>query len=105
MMLQTDCLDIVWRFDRVRSGDNAMNTRITRTEKLDLRLTAEAKHTLAAAAQAQRRSLSEFVLESALGRAEEALADRRVFFRPRSGKPSLPRWTRRRAICRACVSC
>lgn len=59
-----------------------MVIRINRTEKLDLRLTAEAKHTLAAAAQAQRRSLSEFVLESALGRAEEALADRRVFQLP-----------------------
>jgi uncharacterized protein (DUF1778 family) len=56
-----------------------MTTRTTRTEKLDLRLTPEAKRTLAAAAEAQRRSLSEFVLESALGRAEEALADRRVF--------------------------
>ncbi len=59
-----------------------MATRINRTEKLDLRLTVEAKHTLAAAARAQRRSLSEFVLESALGRAEEALADRRVFQLP-----------------------
>lgn len=56
-----------------------MTTRSTRTEKLDLRLTAEAKRTLAAAAQAERRSLSDFVLESALGRAEETLADRRVF--------------------------
>jgi len=56
-----------------------MATRTNRTEKLDLRLTAEAKHTLTAAARAQRRSLSEFVLESALSRAEEALADRRVF--------------------------
>lgn len=56
-----------------------MTTRTTRTEKLDLRLTPEAKRTLAAAAQAERRSLSDFVLESALGRAEEALADRRVF--------------------------
>lgn len=59
-----------------------MPTRINRTEKLDLRLTPEAKHTLTAAAHAQRRSLSEFVLESALGRAEEALADRRVFQLP-----------------------
>jgi uncharacterized protein (DUF1778 family) len=59
-----------------------MPTRTNRTEKLDLRLTAQAKHMLAAAAQAQRRSLSEFVLESALGRAEEALADRRVFQLP-----------------------
>ena len=56
-----------------------MTTRTTRTEKLDLRLTPEAKRTLAAAAQAARRSLTDFVLESALGRAEEALADRRVF--------------------------
>lgn len=56
-----------------------MSTRTTRNEKLDLRLTAEAKNTLIAAAQAQRRSLSEFVLESALTQAEEALADRRVF--------------------------
>ncbi|MEH3117217.1 MAG: DUF1778 domain-containing protein [Methylorubrum populi] len=59
-----------------------MATRTNRTEKLDLRITPEAKHTLVAAAQAQRRSLSEFVLESALGRAEEALADRRVFQLP-----------------------
>ncbi|UXN66940.1 DUF1778 domain-containing protein (plasmid) [Phyllobacterium sp. A18/5-2] len=59
-----------------------MTTRINRTEKLDLRLTADAKHTLAAAAQAERRSLSEFVLESALNRAEETLADRRVFQLP-----------------------
>ncbi|GIL02951.1 MAG: hypothetical protein BroJett030_28500 [Alphaproteobacteria bacterium] len=56
-----------------------MATRTVRTEKLDLRLTPEAKRMLAAAAQAERRSLSEFVLASALGRAEETLADRRVF--------------------------
>ncbi|WP_294539167.1 DUF1778 domain-containing protein [uncultured Rhodoblastus sp.] len=56
-----------------------MITRSSRTEKLDLRLTPEAKRTLAAAAKAERRSLSDFVLASALGRAEEALADRRVF--------------------------
>jgi uncharacterized protein (DUF1778 family) len=55
-----------------------MPPRINRTNKLNLRLTPEAKRTLTAAANAQRRSLSKFVLESALGRAEEALADRRV---------------------------
>lgn len=54
-----------------------MTTRTTRSEKLDLRLTAEAKRILATAAE--RRSLSDFVLESALGRAEETLADRRSF--------------------------
>jgi len=51
----------------------------TRTEKLDLRLTPDAKRTLQAAAAAAHRSVSEFVLESALARADETLADRRHF--------------------------
>ena len=51
----------------------------TRSEKLDLRLTPEAKRTLNIAASAAGRSVSEFVLESALSRAEETLADRRHF--------------------------
>lgn len=51
----------------------------TRTEKLDLRLTASAKRTLQFAASAARRSVSDFVLESALARAEETLPDRRIF--------------------------
>ena len=50
-----------------------------RSEKLDLRLTPEAKQTLFAAAEAARRSVSDFVLESALTRAEETLADRTRF--------------------------
>ncbi len=50
-----------------------------RTAKLDLRLTPEAKRKLQAAATASRRSVSEFVLESALVRAEETLADRTRF--------------------------
>lgn len=56
-----------------------MTTRSNRTEKLDLRLTAAAKSTLFAAAAATERSVSEFVLESALAQAEETLADRRRF--------------------------
>ena len=56
-----------------------MTTRTTRSEKLDLRLTVDAKRALQAAAAASRRSVSEFVLESALARADEALADRRTF--------------------------
>ena len=55
-----------------------MRSRTTRSEKLDLRLTRQAKSTLRAAATACRRSVSEFVLESALARADEALADRRI---------------------------
>ena len=50
-----------------------------RTEKLDLRLTPQAKQRIAAAAEAEQRSVSEFVLKSALDRADETLADRRVF--------------------------
>jgi len=53
--------------------------RTNRTEKLDLRLSKSAKQTLQAAATASRKSVSEFVLETALSEAEERLADRTVF--------------------------
>lgn len=53
--------------------------RSKRTEKLDLRLSRAAKQTLQAAATAAHKSVSEFVLDSALSEAEERLADRRVF--------------------------
>ena len=56
-----------------------MPTAETRNQKLDLRLTPSAKRTLQIAALAARRSVSEFVLESALARAEESLPDRRRF--------------------------
>jgi uncharacterized protein (DUF1778 family) len=56
-----------------------MPPRTTRSEKLDLRLTRQAKRTLKAAAATSRCSVSEFVLQSALARADEALADRRIF--------------------------
>ena len=56
-----------------------MTSRPARTEKLDLRLTSEAKRRLFAAAEVSQRSVSEFVLQSALERADETLADRRVF--------------------------
>ena len=56
-----------------------MPERSTRTAKLDLRLTPEAKVKLQAAASASRRSVSEFVLETALVRADETLSDRTRF--------------------------
>ena len=56
-----------------------MTQRNNRTERLDLRLTRAAKQTLQAAAAAQRKSVSEFVLHAALSEAEEQLADRCVF--------------------------
>ena len=56
-----------------------MPVRTTRSEKLDLRLTRDAKCGLQAAAAVAHRSVSQFVLDSALARADEALADRRTF--------------------------
>ena len=56
-----------------------MPTSETRKEKLDLRLTPLAKRALRMAARASRRSVSEFVLESALARADETLPDRQRF--------------------------
>jgi uncharacterized protein (DUF1778 family) len=50
-------------------------TPTARTEKIDLQLAAAAKSTSAAAAD--RRSVSDFVLDSAPARAEETLALRR----------------------------
>jgi uncharacterized protein (DUF1778 family) len=51
----------------------------TRNEKLDLRLSATTKRLLQMAAAAGHRSLSQFVLESAVMRAEETLPDRQHF--------------------------
>jgi uncharacterized protein (DUF1778 family) len=60
-------------------GDKAMPERSTRTAKLDLRLTPEAKQKLQIAAESAGRTVSEFVLESAMVRADETLADRTRF--------------------------
>jgi uncharacterized protein (DUF1778 family) len=56
-----------------------MVARTNRTEKLDLRLTPKAKRILRSAAEASHKSLSEFVLESAMARADHVLADQQVF--------------------------
>src|SRR5450755_2060301 len=81
-----------------RNQERIMQT--TRSEKLDLRLTPQAKRTLNTAASAAGRSVSEFVLESALARAEETLADRRHFGLDASdGKYSWQHWTSRHATC------
>jgi uncharacterized protein (DUF1778 family) len=50
-----------------------------RSEKLDVRVSPSAKSKLQAAASSVHRSVSDFVMESALSRAEETLADRRTF--------------------------
>ena len=51
----------------------------SRSEKLDLRLSAEAKRRLTEAAAVAQRSVSDFVLTSALAKADETLADRQRF--------------------------
>jgi uncharacterized protein (DUF1778 family) len=56
-----------------------MAARVLRTEKLDLRVSSSTKRTLEAAASVSKRTVSAFVLESALACADEALADRRMF--------------------------
>ena len=50
-----------------------------RTNRIDLRIHTEAKVALQAAASLRHKSVSEFILESALGAADEVLADRRYF--------------------------
>ncbi len=75
----TYCRDNVGQNRYYAESGGTMRQSTNRTEKLDLRLTREAKQTLQAAARAQRKSVSEFVLDTALREAEERLADRRVF--------------------------
>jgi uncharacterized protein (DUF1778 family) len=70
-------------YPKVAVRENLMaaqsSTLERRTEKLDVRVSPTAKAKLQAAAYAVHRSMSDFVMESALSRAEETLADRRVF--------------------------
>ena len=66
-----------------------MPSRSLLSHQLDLRLTRKAKTALRAAAAASNRSVSEFVLESALARADEALADRRTFWTESSSMESI----------------
>jgi uncharacterized protein (DUF1778 family) len=53
------------------------NQQRRKDERLDLRLSAAAKTLLQRAAAARHKSLSEFVIDSSLSAAAEALADRR----------------------------
>lgn len=51
----------------------------SRSERVDLRMTPDAKRTLQQAAAATNKTVSEFLLDSGLNAAFDALADRRVF--------------------------
>ena len=50
-----------------------------RSERVDLRMTPAAKRTLQQAATVKNKTLSEFLLDTGLNAAFDALADRRVF--------------------------
>jgi uncharacterized protein (DUF1778 family) len=63
----------------LQRSDETMTTKKTRNEKLDLRLSSSDKEKIFSAAAIARRSVSDFVLESALMRADETLADRAKF--------------------------
>jgi uncharacterized protein (DUF1778 family) len=64
---------------KVTREHKTMPRSTTRSEKLDLRLSPDAKQKLYTAAAAANRSVSDFVLESALSRADETLIDRQHF--------------------------
>ena len=51
----------------------------SRSERVDLRMTPAAKRTLQQAAAVANKTVSEFLLDSSLTAAFDALADRRVF--------------------------
>lgn len=51
----------------------------SKTQRVDLRISPAAKQLIQAAAQAQDKSVSEFLLDSSLASAAEALAERRLF--------------------------
>jgi uncharacterized protein (DUF1778 family) len=50
-----------------------------RSERVDLRMTPEAKRTLQRAAAVANKTVTEFLLDSGLNAAFDTLADRRVF--------------------------
>jgi uncharacterized protein (DUF1778 family) len=50
-----------------------------RSERVDLRMTPAAKQTLQRAAAVSNKTLTEFLLDTGLNAAHDALADRRVF--------------------------
>lgn len=51
----------------------------SRSERIDLRMTPAAKRTLQQAAAVTNKTLTEFLLDTGLNAAFDALADRRVF--------------------------
>jgi uncharacterized protein (DUF1778 family) len=74
------CTDIAHTlyWGSVNSTGDIMLTS-AKTQRVDLRISAAAKQMIQAAAQAQDKTVSEFLLDSGLASAAETLADRRLF--------------------------
>lgn len=68
---------------RLRKGDNAMAS--FKASRINLRTTPEQSKLIRRAAEAQRKSVSEFVLESACRSAESALFDTKTFMFDQQG--------------------
>ena len=68
---------------RLRKGDNAMAS--FKASRINLRTTPEQSKLIRRAAEAQRKSVSEFVLESACRSAESALFDTKTFMFDKQG--------------------
>lgn len=58
-------------------------TTSARSEKLEMRLSPQAKRLLREAAELRHKSMSEFVLDSALAEAEETILEQRIFQLPK----------------------
>jgi uncharacterized protein (DUF1778 family) len=81
------------------------NPRVSRSSRLGLRATPEQEAILRKAAEVKRKSLTEFILDSACSAAEQTLLDQRLFLvdedryqallklldRPESDNPGLAR--------------
>lgn len=56
-----------------------MDAKTPRDERVDLRMTGETKRILQQAAAVKHKTLSEFLIDSSINAAYDAIADRRMF--------------------------
>lgn len=75
-----DCPDNVCHLMGVTQGDQPMSRdNEPRSERIDIRTTPSVKRALQDAATTLSKTVSEFLLDSALSKAAEVMADRRLF--------------------------
>jgi uncharacterized protein (DUF1778 family) len=75
-----DCTDNVCHILGMTKGDNPMpRANEPRNQRIDIRTTPSVKRALQDAATTSSKTVSEFLLDSALSKAAEVMADRRLF--------------------------